>query len=272
MVQRRGGAIRVVLGLLSVAGLIGYVAVAGAAEQAAPAEIKTTTANTWDPADVSVNTGDTVTWNFDGSTVDHNMRGETGPEAGWPDANSGFRRAGQYSYTFNTPGTYTFLCTAHPATMKGSVTVTGAPTTPTPTASPTATATASASPSASPRPATPQPTVSAVPTVSIDTPAPSGRARADKTAPVLSKLSARAVGRRAARVKWTLSERSSLTFTVNKGKRVLRTVRVRGRPGSSALTIRSSRMKKGRYVVAIVARDAAGNRSSAMRVNVRIKR
>jgi hypothetical protein len=89
---------------------------------------------------------------------------------------------------------------------------------------------------------------------------------------VLSKLSARAVGRRAARVKWTLSERSSLTFTVNKGKRVLRTVRVSGRPGSSALTIRSSRMKKGRYVVAIVARDAAGNRSSAMRVNVRIKR
>jgi plastocyanin len=272
MVQRRGGAVRVVLGLLAVGGLIGYVGVAGAAEPAADAEIKTTTANTWEPADVSVNTGETVTWNFDGSTVDHNMHGETGPEAGWPDANSGFRRTGQYAYTFNTPGTYTFLCTAHPATMKGSVTVTGAPTTPTPSPSPSPSASPTPSASATPRPATPQPTVSALPTVSHDTPAPSGRARADRTAPVLSKASARRAGSRRMRVKWTLSERASLTLKVAKGKRVLRTVRVSGRPGTSALTIRSSRFKKGRYVVSISARDAAGNRSLAKRVKVRLKR
>jgi plastocyanin len=271
-----GGAMRVVLGLLAVGGLIGYVGVAGAAEQSADAEIRTTTANTWEPADVSVSTGETVTWNFDGSTVVHNMHGVDGPDANWPATDSGFKNSGQFSYTFNTAGTYTFVCQAHPATMKGSVTVTGAPATPTPTtsASPSPSPTPSATPTASPtpRPATPQPTVSAVPSASRDTPAPSGRARLDRTAPVVSRTSARRAGSRRMRVKWTLSERAALTIKVAKGKRVLRTARVSARPGRSALTIRSSRFKKGRYVVSVSARDAAGNRSRAKRVKVRLKR
>ena len=94
MVQRRGGAWRVVLGLLAVTGVIGYVGVAGAAEQAEDAEIKTTVANTWAAGDVSIATGETVTWNFDGSTSDHNMQGETGPDADWPATDSGFNRTG----------------------------------------------------------------------------------------------------------------------------------------------------------------------------------
>src|SRR6478609_9038254 len=149
MVQRRGGArLRAAMGLLAVGAVVGYVGVAGAAERraAANAEIKTTTSNTWSPPTASIATGETVTWNFDGSTSSHNMKGETGPseDPNWPNENSGFKNSGTYSYTFNQPGTYTFICQAHPATMTGSVTVTGAPATPTATPSATATATATA--------------------------------------------------------------------------------------------------------------------------------
>jgi plastocyanin len=44
--------------------------------------------------------------------------------------------------TFDTPGTYTFLCEAHQTAMTGTITVTGGTGTPTPTPTPTATPTA----------------------------------------------------------------------------------------------------------------------------------
>src|SRR4051794_23921520 len=164
MVQRRGGArLRAAMGLLAVGAVVGYVGVAGAAERraAANAEIKTTTSNTWAPPTASIATGETVTWNFDGSTSSHNMKGETGPaeDPNWPNENSGFKNSGAYSYTFNQPGTYTFICQAHPATMPASVPVPAPRATPTPPPSATATATATASATTSP-----QPTVSATAT------------------------------------------------------------------------------------------------------------
>jgi plastocyanin len=150
MVQRRGGAVRVVMGLLAVGCVVGGVSVAAASEPIADAVVKTTTSNTWSPPAVSVKTGEKVTWDFDGSTVSHNVHGEAGPsdDPAWTAFQSSFKTSGQDSYTFTQPGTYSFICQAHPGTMTGTVEVTGAPVTP--TATPTGTATATATPRSAP--------------------------------------------------------------------------------------------------------------------------
>src|SRR4051794_18177717 len=130
MVQRRGGAVRAVMGLLAVGAVVGGVSVAAAAEPKADAVVKTTTSNTWNPPDVAVTTGEKVTWDFDGSSVTHNVKGDTGPteDPAWPAFVSGFVTSGQVSYTFTQPGTYRFVCQVHLQTMIGTVTVTGSPT------------------------------------------------------------------------------------------------------------------------------------------------
>jgi plastocyanin len=82
--------------------------------------------------------------------------------------------------TFNTPGTYTFYCEAHPTEMTGSVTVRGpSQPTPTPSPSPSPTSTPSPSPTASPTPTpspspsfTPSPTASATGGATGTPPAP----------------------------------------------------------------------------------------------------
>jgi hypothetical protein len=50
----------------------------------------------------------------------------------------------------------------------------------------------------------------------------------------------------------------------------VRTARVSGLPGSSALTVRGGGLKSGRYSVLVEARDAAGNRAVVQRAVVRI--
>src|SRR4051794_34436101 len=67
--------------------------------------------------------------------------------------------------TFNTPGTYTFFCSAHGQEMHGTVVVGGSATptpTPTPTSTPTATPTPTPTPTATPT-NTPTPTPTATP-------------------------------------------------------------------------------------------------------------
>src|SRR3954452_15482963 len=197
MVQRRGGArLRAAMGVLAVGALVGYVGVAGAAEQrraAAPAEVRTTTSNTWAPADVNVETGDTVTWNFDGSTASHNLHGTEGPaeDPNWTKVTTEFKSSGQDTYFFSQPGTYKFVCQAHPA-MTGSVTVTGSPVTPTPTSTDTPVATVSTSPTPLPATPTPTPTPTATASATLNTPAPQGLSRADTVAPAITKLSLKA--------------------------------------------------------------------------------
>jgi plastocyanin len=275
MVQRRGRVrLRAVMGLLGVGAMIGYVGVAGAAEQqraAAPAEVKTTVSNTWAPPDVAVTTGESVTWNFDGSTASHNVKGETGPteDPNWQATASPFLTSGQYSYTFTQPGTYTFICQAHPATMKGSVTVTGSPVTPTPTSSATPSPSPSPSESTSPTPLPNTPTPVPTASSSINTPAPQGLSRADTVAPAISKLSLKA-RKGSAKLSFALSEPASVTIRVKKGKKTLGTIRLAARAGSRSLTLR--RLARGSYRVEIEARDARGNKAAVQRKTVKVKR
>ena len=215
---------------------------------------------------MAIETGESVTWDFDGSTVVHNVKGESGPaeDPDWAGYRSQFLSSGEVSRTFTQPGTYTFVCEAHPQTMTGSVTVTGAAVTPTPTPTPTATPTATATATAFP-----QPTASPTPAPDHGTPAPSGSARLDTVAPAISRLRVRAL-RRGARVAFKLSEPALVTLRVKRGKATVRTVRLAARAGTR--TVRLSRLARGRYTVEIEARDARGNHAAAQRKAVRVTR
>ena len=67
--------------------------------------------------------------------------------------------------------------------------------------------------------------------------------------------------RRGATVRFTLSENAAVTIRFKKGSKTLRTARLSARAGSRAVTVRGSKLVKGRYSVEIEARDARGNRA-----------
>ncbi|HET8784604.1 MAG TPA: ThuA domain-containing protein, partial [Candidatus Limnocylindrales bacterium] len=97
-----------------------FASVAGA--QAPDATISVTgQATTWSPSNVTVTTGDTVRWSFDGATLPHNVHGTS---ANWSPALQSPIDTGQdpVDYTFDEPGVYTFVCDVHPG-MTGTVTV-----------------------------------------------------------------------------------------------------------------------------------------------------
>lgn len=68
----------------------------------------------YNPSDISVNAGTTVTWTNNDSTA-HTVTSD--------EFDSGnIAAGGSFSYTFDEPGTYDYTCTYHP-TMQGTVTV-----------------------------------------------------------------------------------------------------------------------------------------------------
>lgn len=84
----------------------------------------------FDPATVTVNVGDSVTWTNNDSTA-HTAT------AGGGSFDTGTIGAGQTAtVTFDTAGTFAYLCSIHPQ-MAGTVVVQGAAVTPAPTAAPT---------------------------------------------------------------------------------------------------------------------------------------
>ena len=70
--------------------------------------------NKFEPKTIEVAPGDTVTWDFKGATQ-HNVKGRGGLD-------SGNKKEGTYEYTFNSSGTYDYICTIHPG-MTGKVKV-----------------------------------------------------------------------------------------------------------------------------------------------------
>jgi plastocyanin len=265
-------------------GLVAGVGAAGAAQQAADTPVAVVDTR-YEPADLPIDTGDTVTWNTSSQAV-HNVEGEnyTGPGGAavaqaWNDYKTPLASSGSQSYTFVQPGTYTYYCLVHPEQMRGTIVVTGDPVEPTPTPTPTATATASptvtptVTPTATP---TPTPTASGGTSTSSSgstTPAPANIAGSDRTAPALSGLSLKAI-RRGARVRFKLSEPATVTLSVKKRgtSKVVRSMRLQARPGTRTVTVRSARLTPGRYTVELRARDATGNSSSLLRSNLRIRR
>jgi plastocyanin len=76
--------------------------------------------NSFTPDAITVPVGTSVTWEWQGTTLPHNVTFST---AGAP-ANIGNQTSGSFSRTFNTAGTFNYACTNHPPGMIGSVTVT----------------------------------------------------------------------------------------------------------------------------------------------------
>lgn len=160
-------------------------------------------------------------------------------------------------YDFTTNGTYEFVCDAHASFMKGKVVVTGAAD-PTSTVTPTVTATATPTPSTQPSdPGT-------------NTPPPSGGAQ-DLVKPTLRSIGATGK-RRAVTVRFRLSESATVLIRVKRGRKVVKSVTKQFAAGKRTVTVRSSKLKKGRYKVEVRARDASGNVSTLASKSLRIKR
>jgi plastocyanin len=71
----------------------------------------------FNPAEVTVSAGDTVTWTND-DTVGHDVTGD-GFKSGDPGA---MQNGDTFEHTFDKAGTFDYVCTVHPG-MEGSVTV-----------------------------------------------------------------------------------------------------------------------------------------------------
>jgi hypothetical protein len=93
----------------------------------------------------------------------------------------------------------------------------------------------------------------------------------DRTAPVVSKFSLKAM-RRGATVRFTLSEPAAVTIRAKRGKTTVRTVRLSARAGTRSVIIRGSSLARGRYSFEIEARDARGNNAPVQRKNVKVTR
>jgi len=75
------------------------------------------------PPNVSIHTGDTVRFEFDAATTTHTV---TSTSANWSVNETKDPNSAPISRTFDTAGTYTFVCSVHTG-MSGSITVADAP-------------------------------------------------------------------------------------------------------------------------------------------------
>jgi len=110
------------------------VTVAAPAVAATPAKaVRVTIENyAFSPATLSISTGTTVTWtNMD--TAPHTVTVDSGPVTF---TSPSLHKGDTFTYTFTTPGTYSYYCAVHPD-MTAKVIVKGTPPTGTPTVTPT---------------------------------------------------------------------------------------------------------------------------------------
>ncbi len=77
----------------------------------------------------AISTGDTVNWVFNGDIYSNHTTTHCGASCSTPTAtplwDAPVTQTGNYSYVFNTPGTYLYYCEVHGTQMLGSVTVAG---------------------------------------------------------------------------------------------------------------------------------------------------
>lgn len=79
---------------------------------AAVVELKPTT---FEPADVTIKVGESVTWKWGGG-VQHDVDGGDAFK-------SKLQSRGEFDHTFEEAGTFDYKCNVHPSTMTGTVTV-----------------------------------------------------------------------------------------------------------------------------------------------------
>ena len=209
VLRNRGGrGVQAAIAAFAVAGLMSTVGDAGAQQSAVFRVGVNDAALRFTPETIKVSKGGTVVWSFAGSTTVHNIvtENDVPADSAWKDFSTPPAGAdGEFQYTFKETGVYEYLCDLHRVQgMVGKVTVVEGPVA-TPTATPDRTPSPLITPT--PTPNVPRPNVPATtPTVSRDTPAPTAKWAADKTAPAFTKVSGARSGATGAKVKWTLSE------------------------------------------------------------------
>jgi len=249
-----GNGVRAAIAAIAVTAGLGAVGVAYAAQDET---ISADDGLEFTPPEVTIQVGEKVTWTFDNPTIPHNVVAKPDSPTPWStgDATLTTNHADVGPITFPTAGTYTFYCQAHGG-MDGTVIV-GDGGTPTPTPTPTSTATPTPTP-------TPTPTATTQPGGGghTTTPPPTGGG-GDNVKPSLRSVGLKAL-RRAVRVRFRLSEPATVTVSIKRrgSRKVLKSARLQARAGMRTVTLRSKRLRKGRYTIEIRARDAFGNRSS----------
>ena len=228
--------------LIALAAALALPALAAAADQSVQAVDATLT---WSPPNVTVKAGETVTWTFAGASQAHNVASSG---ANWSLSSPIQANHPPVSYTFASPGTYSFVCNVHPSTMTGTVTVTDA--------------------AGNPPPPPPPPPPGQQPYPNDQSP-PTVLELADTQRPRLTRVRASRIAR-GLRVRFHVSEPSSVTVRVRHGSRTVRkrTVRLR-RAGTRSLRLRG--LRAGAYRVDVLARDVALNRSKVKRARVSVR-
>ena len=205
------------------------------------------------PALVTVQPGDTVTWDFTAAPLaPHNA---VASSSNWtfttgPVSAPHVPNPASYTFPANAAnGDYTYVCGLH-SNMTGTIRVEGG---------------------SMPPPPPPPPPSSPPPTGGGGTTTPNPTGGDDGTKPTVRSVKLSAL-RRAVRVRFTLSEPSTVTVKVKRARKVLKSMRVQARAGTRSVTLRSKKLKKGRYTIEIRARDAFGNRSSLAKKRLRLRR
>jgi plastocyanin len=227
--------------LAAVAVLAGF-ATASAQGQVIQAvdDLSTLNNNRWEPSNVTVPVGATVTWRFDGTQLAHNVASAS---PNWSvDTPASTQDPRPVAYTFPAEGTYVFVCRFHADSMRGQVTV-GSP------------------------PPPPPPPLSEQP-LPNDQQAPRLVDSANDAPPRLTRVRAAPVAG-GARVRFRLSERARVTVRFRLAGLPVETARRTFGRGAHAVTVRNPRMR-GRYRVEVRARDFAGNRSRVRRRTIRL--
>lgn len=196
--------------------------------------------NTWNPRDVTIKAGETVTWTFPDSDGFHNVASDS---PNWTLTSPITTRHPPVSHRFADPGIYKFVCEAHRGTMEGTVTVTDA--------------------AGTPPPPPPPPPLS-------EQPFPNDQSTPafDVRRPAVTRLRATA-RRRTARVRFRLSEAARVIVKVKRGPLTVARRAVNRRRGTHRVTIRG--LQAARYRIEVRATDLAGNRSQVRRTRVRIR-
>jgi plastocyanin len=174
------------------------------------------------PAQLDIAENDTVSWEWTG-TVFHNLTFRSGPTEMRRVSD---RVAGIAAKTFNEPGTYRYLCTNHPDTMRGTIRVAGEGGTRPPR----------------------------------DTTRPRIRAlRADPARFCLPGVRrCRAPG---TRLRFRLSEDATVLVRIKKGRGTVRRFQRGRKAGRRAISFSGRGLALGRYRAVLVARDNARNLS-----------
>jgi plastocyanin len=268
---------RLGLAIALVAGFVCALAIAGFPASAADQSIAAVSNTGWNPADVSIQVNESVTWS-NTTGFPHNVcvraAGATSgcgeyrsdaPLSSWP--------SGGYTHPFTADGTYQYICEQHPG-MHGTITVGTGINPPGTTGTGTGTGTNTGTGTSTTPPPDSQPTDTiTVPVQTTET----FPAAPDTTAPAFVGKPKRRASRRSLVIDLTSSEPGSVKATVFRrpphGRSLTRIsdASLKVKQGKNVVRLpRTTSLRRGAYRVKLQLVDAAGNASATTTINFKI--